>query len=798
MSVFTEIRISFRSLLRKPTLVAAVVLTLAIGIAASAGMISLLDALTSFGLPYPRSSQIVRLYGPHPQSYVLFGPRGFEIAPRELAGGRSFIAIGAYVSGSMNLGDFPAERVRVAAVTPTFFRVLEVQPTLGRLFSDSDIAAGADDIAVISASVWRTRFGGSEDIFDKSLQLNSRRFRIVGVMPERATFPNNSDAWIPPARAAQLSSGVSIPIVVARLQGGASIASATEDVRRILYSVSGVATDALQRVEIRKLADVLVGDLRPIAFFLFAAASLVLVVATINVVGLLLTHGLSVQHEFAVRATLGASKVSLAKRVFYDTAWLVLLSAVVALPLIGWSFVGLHNFLPSELSSLLELRLDGRFLLLLTFVVLPVAVTCAFPATLAVRYMNMAGLLKDLSAAAPAKVRLRGGIAIAQVAITVTILASVLMLSRSLASLVAVDMGVAADGLLTAELTLPRVDYPSRGAALLFVEALSARLDDALGAGTTAVSNRFVGPDAAAVVVENAILGSDTSVARRTALYQWVTANYFQAAGIPLVVGRPFAKFDTATSARVAVVSERFAHEAGIPPAEIIGRQVNVDPGYGARTWAEIVGVVKDVRYDGPASQPTASLYVPASQSMLGMGSLRILAKSALGPATTRDRIRAAVQQTDSRLPLYDVRTVRELIDSMFRERSLMLHSMSVFAAIALLLTAIGLYGLSAYQVQVQQHELCIRLALGAPNERLALEVLRRSLTHTASGIGAGLLLVLAFAPLLRSRIDGLEQLDVAILSITVFVVAAIGTAASLAPAFWTWRLDPISRLRSQ
>jgi putative ABC transport system permease protein len=788
-----DLRLALRTLSRSPRFVALMLLTLALGIGVNAAIFSVADAVLLEPLPYPQEERILCISGRTPQSFVRFTPSGFELWPSELGESRVFSAVGVYETGGLNLGGEPAERLNAAAVTPAFFPALGAPPAAGHLFTAEEVAH-TPSLAVISHRLWHARFGGERSIVGNSVLLNGRSFSIVGVMPPRVDFPGGADVWVPAAEDVQVGTSIPAPGVLARLAQGATPTQA-RDVFQSLDRGRGGG-----RVGVQPLHESLVGDVRPMLLLVWAAAALLLLVTSSNAACLLLARVAAREREFAVRRALGAGRGRLVRQVFCEGLLLSIGGGLAALLGASWTLGLVRGLVPATVHGSADVALNGRAILALgalsisTALVFGVAPAVSIPGRVSSVVLQAAsGGTCDFFWR-----RFRSALVIGEMAIALVLLAGAAAIVRTMAALTSIDLGARGERALTLDVAPPLAVYSSPDQVVRLWRALGAELRpihvvEAVGA-TDRLPGSTLGP---ILATELKTLVPGGRARGRCADLLFATPGYFAALGIDLLAGRAFDDDDGPSAPAVAVVSEGSARALGLGPAEIIGRRIDLGGMMEGARWAEVVGVVHDVRMGGPSQPLDRAVYVPLAQSRDPVGgALHVVVKTRDDPRRLVPTLRAAVARVDPNLPLYDIRTFDDIRKSALADSRFAMTMMLAFGVLTFGLAAVGLFGVIAYLVELRRREIGIRVAVGASPQRVLGEVLATGLRHAGAGVVAGVAFALALDGLFR--VPELGRIDAASLAAPALAVLTAGLTAAWLPALRATQVDPVQVLRAE
>ncbi len=790
--MLNELRQSFRALRHAKGFSIVAVATLALGIGANTALFCVADAVLLRPLPYPAPDRLVAIDGA-PMSFNSRTALGLRKEVQESA---VFTATGTYESGAVNVGgEGGAERVRAAAVSARFLEVLGAGPVVGRVPTADDLKKDVRQ-AVISHALWlrrgRIKPGGE-------ILVNGRAFVVVGVMPDRVDFPGAADIWIPTGSDHQIAGSASAPATIGRLAPGVTADGARLELERIADAAGrGVRDSEEQPIRVLPLHDDLVASVRPLFLTLAIAVALVLLVACINTASLLLVRVSAREREIAARRALGASGLRLVRHLLCESALLSVCAGILAIPAAVWTLGAIRAALPVALHGSGHVVFNVRALLATGFLC---ATTTLLFGTAPVWWLRRAGgvnVLRGISSSTvdPFWRRFRGVLVIAELAIALVLIAGAATVGRTVSALMRVDLGVSGERALTVETALPlaRYDSPERLAA--FHEQLETAVRGIPGVEAVGATNQMPGTPQMAVGRRIMVEGRPAPQrAQRGATCLSASTDYFRAIGIPLVAGRYFTRADGPRAQLVAIVSESVARRVGLPPAEAIGRRVEV--GLGRPSWATIVGVVRDVRLRGPEADPGAQLYVPLAQQP-NFGTTFIVVKALGNPARLAPPLRAAIGRIDSDVPLYNIRTFEQVRTAFLPERRFAMAMMSAFGLLTGLLAGIGMYGMLSYLVELRTPEIGIRMALGASPGAVRSAILWEGVLHglAAVTIGAGASAVLLRA--MTTHVPGLQPPDPRLLALTAGAMLIAVIPVTWLPARRATTIDPIHALRAE
>jgi putative ABC transport system permease protein len=784
-----------------PGLTVAAVATLALGIGANTAVFSVVQAVMLRSLPYPDADCLVRVWSDNPRGVPQnsVSPADFHDLAEQTRD--VFTAVGGYVSGDSfgvsfgMAGDGAPRRVLGATVTPSLFDVLGVPPAAGRTLIAADAAGDGSSVMLLSDGFWRRHFNADPAVVGRTLNANGTPFTIVGVMPPPFSFPDSeTEVWVPLADSwrtvsrsahfldvvARLTPGVSLPEASARLEAAAA---------RLATQYPGTNTG--WGTTVMSYYDSLVGNARGPLLTLLAAVSCVLLIACANVANLLLSHGVGRSREFAVRLAIGAGRGRLLRQVLVEGLLLGLAGGAAGLALAWLSLRGLLSAIATEMPRLDRVSLDGGVLAVTIVVSIGVGLLSSIgPACRAAATTPQVTLQVSAPAGSKRTRRLREMLLVVETALMVALLVGAGLLIRTLASVNRVAPGFRADNVLLGNVSLPGTRYNQAGRAAFFERALDslARLPGVatVGAGGPLPLSGSEGLARFGLLVENRTPDTDSD----RAYVRRATPGYFEAMGIPLRLGRSFRPSDRADGVPVAIVDEELVRRQ-FPGENPLGKRVRPS---NSNTWREIVGVVGPVRQTSLLRPADPHLYLP--QSQVPTSALTFVVRVAGEPNALRRPLVDAITDLDPELPVYDVRTLRDLHRGATAPERTNALLLGIFAGLAGLLTLIGVHSVVRYSVNESARELGVRLALGARPGQILAFVLRRNLRLQLAGLAAGFCLAWTGTRWISSALYGVTPVDPATYLATSAFVLAAGTMAAWLPARRAFRVDPIESLR--
>ncbi|MBI5767111.1 MAG: ABC transporter permease [Verrucomicrobia bacterium] len=798
-----DLKFALRSLAKSPGFTAVAILTLALGIGANAGVFSFLNTLLRRPLPLPAVHELV-FFGEHSQQVPNMSvayPNFLDWRQRQ----KSFAAMGTFRGQSFNfVGPAETERINGAQFTHDLWPALGVRPQLGRWFGAGDDQPGVARTAVISGAFWQRTFGGRADVLGQKLTLSGEIYEIIGVMPADFRFPSNApDVWVPFGLSAEqnMNRGNHPGLYcIGRLKPGATVASARADLVAIARQLETEfpQSNTGNSISLESLVDRAVGQQRTAVWVSFGAAFGVLLIACANVANLLLARAAVRAREFAVRAALGASRTQLVRLVLAESLLLGLAGTALGL-LVGYGTMqGIKTLIPAGSPFVTQTTMDAS---VFGFAVLiGVGVTLVFglvPALTGSKInLNEALAAGTRSGAGHVSTRWRSLLVSGEFALTLVLLFTSGLMMRTIYNLYRADAGLKTDHLITFGYVMPGREWTDAAKRAQLLDRALARLRAIPGVTHAALTNPLPlagGGNQTSFLPEG--LPDPGPGKRFSTENNAASRDYFAALRIPLLHGRTFTDEEKADEPRVCVIDTKFAetHFAGRDP---LGQRVMFGGSGGFTLPLTIVGVVGHVQNYGIGQDTRVQLYSPYRQ--VPPGNVSFVLRTSLDPAALAASLRAAMREVEPTLPVFAVRTMDEIFDTTVTNQRIMLTLLSVFAGLALLLAAIGLYGVLTYIVSQRTREVGIRLALGATTGAVRSLMLGQGLRLAAFGLGTGLLASLALAQLMGSLLYGVAPHDPLSLAAVSLVLIVIGLFASWLPSHRATRVNPVEALRAE
>lgn len=810
---FQDLRYGIRGLAKNPGFAGVAVLTLALGVGANAAIFSVLNAVLLRPLPWSEPSRAVMIWS----RWTAFDKTW--VADGEVNGYRSeshtLEAVGAWSDGQANLtGDGEPERVNSATVTANLFSVLGVTPVAGRVFTAQEDVPNGPTVAILGYGLWQRRYAADPAIVGRTIQINGAAYEVVGVMPADFVLPTDfhnpepTVLWTPDGwDAASTNHGSHGYYAAARLKPGVTVAQAGDDLHALTqdWTRRGLYPPQMKfDTVVLSLTDEAVGSVRKTVWLLFGAVAFLLIIACANVANLLLVRAEARQREIAVRAALGAGAARLVRQLLTEALALAMLSTAggLALATIGVRILAAWN--PADIPRVSHASIDWRVLLFTAAVA--VTTTILFSLAPAVRLLrtDVPGSMKEGSANATVsggRRRFNNALVIAQTALSLVLLVGAGLMLRTLWSLERIDLGFNPSGVMTMRIALPAAAYKEPAQVVNFYSRLVADLRNlpgvrAAGAVRALPLGSTIGDFG--LTVDGYVPPPGTNAKGD---WQIVTDGYLEAIGERVVRGRSIESTDTSDGQLVALINEEMGQRywAGRDP---IGGRFRLGSGQSTRPWITVVGVVRGVRHNGLDAIVKEKFYVPHAQWHRSLGNpvraMTIVARTDGNPASLAVPMRDVIRHLDPNLPVADVRTMSDVVGNAMSAPRFTTVLLSIFGALALTLSAIGLYGVLSYVVSRRTREIGIRVAIGAGRTTVLRMVLASGVSLAATGIGAGLVLALLTTRLLRGLLHGVTPADPATFAAVTAGLLAVAGLASALPAWRASRVNPVVALKSE
>ncbi len=807
MAVFwQDIHYALRRLKANWTFTLVVALTLALGIGANTAMFSVLNAVLLRPLPFRDPGRLVTLWTAFPAVGVhedRTSTLNVEDISRE---SRSFedVAIADPVSTNLT-GGMEATRVSAAAASANLFPLLGVAPAIGRTYT-ADEEQRRERLVVLSFGLWQRQFGGALDVVHQTIEIDGAAATIVGVMPADFAFPDkHAQFWFPSTILPSWDSRLAQRdendwLVIARLRDGVSVQQARTELSAVSSRLAASYPKENRGIEFRAvpLLDQMTGEQTPVTLLvLFAAVGCVLLIACFNVANLLLARSSGRSREIALRTALGASRPRLIRQLLVESTVLASLAGLLGLVFAQLSVELVKSMGPGSIPRLDEANLDWHVLLFTAAVSIGVGVLFGLAPALRISQTSPAEALRGGTGRTtggggglPAR-RMLSALVVAEFAVAVLLLSGAGLLIRSLRQVQKVDPGYDPENVLLLSVSSPRTETPERR-IVLFDEVLRQIRAQPGVVNAGAISDFFIG-----INIENALTieGQPQGNGRGQVREENVNGNFFETMHVPLVRGRLFTADDNASAAPVAVINEAMARRYW-PNEDPLGKRVKLGAPESPAPWLTVAGVVGDMHRRSLEDEPIPQIFRPFQQGTdRGM---QIAVRVSGDPTSMAATLRAAVQSVDPRLPVYGVASLDRLLGASLAQRRFQTWLLSLFSAAALLLAAIGIYGVLGYSVAQRTQEFGIRMALGAPAGRVVGAVVKQGLGLAAGGLAIGLAGAALVSRALSSLLFGVHPNDALTFGAVLVVLASVAALACYLPARRVTRIDPVIALRNE
>jgi putative ABC transport system permease protein len=801
---FKDLRYGFRMLYKNPGFTAVALLALALGIGANTAIFSVVNSVLLRPLSYTDPSRLLMIWENHRQRG---GPEREWASPADFRDyqeqTKSFEHITAFLGWGPTLtGQGEPEDLLGAAVSHDTFAMLGIQPVLGRTFSEEEDRPGAEKVVVLGDQLWKRRFASDPTIIGKNIALSDESYTVIGVMPPGFTFPilTNAELFrtVKPALAGLqgCDRGCVILRLIARLKSDVPIEAARAEMNAIAIQTAerypesnkGVATTLVP------LQEQLVGDVRPAMLILLGSVGLVLLIACANVANLLLARAATREKEVAIRAALGASRTRLIRQHLTESLTLSIVGGTLGLILAFWMVHLLVSFAPKGTPRINEIAIDPIVLAFTCGIALLTGIAFGLAPAVLSSKTNFSNALKEggrETSATSRGARIRDALVVFEVALALMLLIGAGLLIKSFVNLQHIDPGFNPRSALRVDVSLPRTRYPARNQPAVFYKQLIERIVALPGVQSVGAIARLPlsggGTDS-----EFEIEGRPPAEPGQqpVAWYSSITPDYFRTMGIRLIKGREPAESDNADSPKVVFISETMVRRY-FPDEDPIGKRLV----FGSDK-REIVGVFSDVAHFGLTQDARPTMYFAHAQSPArGMS---LVVRTASNPLALVSSIRNQISSLDQNLATSNVMTLEELVGSSLAEPRFTLLLLGSFAGLALVLSAIGVYGVVSYSVSQRSHEIGVRMALGAQVSDVLRLVISQGMTLVLGGIGVGLVSAFALSRVMSKLLYGVSPTDLVTFAATSVILTGVALGACLVPGRRATRVDPMESLRCE
>jgi putative ABC transport system permease protein len=809
-SIIKDIRYGLRGLLKHPGFTAIVVLTLALGIGASTAIFSIVDSVLLRRLPYPNQARIVAI-----QEMNREGKRGQVTSANFLdwrAQNTVFEHLAAIKTTTTNLAlSDQAERIDLAQTNANFFDVFGIAPQHGRLFIPQDEQAGHETVVVVSDALWQRRFGADPSLVGKPITLDGRNYTVIGIAPRGFQYPDKTELWVPPLKLVPelyvnqdvtQTRGMGYLAAVALLKPGVSLQQAAGEMETITARLRQQYPNTNNRRfnRVVSLHEHLVGDTNKLLWLLLGAVTFVLLIGCANVANLLLASGAARQKEMAIRTALGASRWRVVRQLFTENTILALTGGAVGLLIAYWGLAAITKLLPGDFPRLNEIHIDLRVLGFTFAASVLTGILFGLAPALQIWRFEVQETITETGRGASGsrrQSRFRQGLIVVEVALSVVLLVGAGLLFRSFMRLQSVTTGFTSEHVLTARLTPSGPQYPTQPDYAKFYTQVLDKVSAVPGVMDVGVINTLPldkGPTTGFRVEGRAVTTPDKWPMVN---YRAVSPNYFRAMGIPVLQGRTYTDRDTQNAPRVMIVNQQVVHEIFLDENPI-GKRITFGSTDSNRQpiWFEIVGVVANVRSIELREEPQAEIYFSALQDF--WPAMSLVVRSSVEPSSLSASVRQIVNEVDKTVPVSNVKTMDHVVSQSITQPRFNLFLLALFSTVAMLLSAAGIYGVTAYTVTQRTHELGIRIALGAQVSDVLKMILGQGMAVIGVGLVIGLAAAFALMRLLRSLLFGVGENDPLTFIAITLVLSLVALIACYVPARRATKVDPLVALRAE
>ncbi|MBV8863876.1 MAG: ABC transporter permease [Acidobacteriaceae bacterium] len=821
-SVVADVRQSLRMLRKNPGFTAVAVAALALGIGANTAIFSVINKVMLEPLPYSDPDQLVKLGRKYPQ-----GEGYSNSIPKYMAWRQNhvFSTMAIYDEGGPGLnlsnGDRP-EQVKGVHISADYFKVFGISPWRGRYFSASEDSPNGPKAAIISYNLWRSHFGSDPEIIGKTIVLNGEPYPIVGLMPDSFVPDPPAEVWIPLQADARSTNQGHYLSVAARLKPGVTLEQARGEMKLVgeqFRRVNPKWMDKSESVAVVPMREAMVGDVRTALLVLLGAVLLVLLIACANVANLLLARAAGRQRELAIRAAIGASRWRVIRQLLTESIILAALGGLAGLLIGAWGVRSLLLLAPGNIPRLTDTGQAQGVVSILDWRMASFAVGVSiftgilfglFPA-LHISNPDVASTLREASGrtgTGRGQNRVRKVLVSSEMALALVLLVSAVLLIRTFVGLSTANAGIDPHNVLTLQTSLAGGNYSTTETVNNFATQVIRRIEALPGVQSAALTVAL--PTETQIDLPFTIAGKPPKAGQTyngDEQYRFVSPHYFSVFKIPLLRGRVLNERDVANSAKVVIINQAMAKKYW-PKGDAVGQVFTIGKGLGPQfddAPRQIVGVVGNVRETGLGDKDTAVMYVPQSQLPEGLTQLANSAlplawciRAGIGPNSIRTAVEREFQAVDGRMPISKIRTMEEVIAQSVARQQFNMLLLSIFAAIAVALAAIGIYGLMSYSVEQQTQELGIRMALGAAKQDILRLVVRQGMTPALMGVLAGIAIAFGLTRWLASLLYGVKASDPLTFGAVGLILIAVALFSTYIPARRAARVDPALALRDE
>jgi predicted permease len=807
--MFRDLRYALRQLRKSPVFTVVAVLAIALGIGANTAIFSVVNAVLLRPLPYQDSDRLVTIL--HEYDH--------PVAPANYLDWRAqnhvFEDIGVAESWTPNLsGSGQAESVNALQVSANLFPILGVQPLLGRVFLADEDQRGKERVVILSYGLWKRHFGGDRGIVGQAITLQGHPYTVIGVMPKSFRFApfwaTKAELWAPLELGPRLTSReVNSLRAFARLKPEVSVEQARSEMATITARLEQQFPGTNRNVTVQLLKEKVVGDVRPALLVLLAAVSFVLLIACANVGHMLMARGAARQREIAVRAALGAERWRIVRQFLIESLLLALLGGAAGLLLAFWGIHVLLALVPASMPRADSIGLDARVLLFTAVVSILTGIVFGLVPALQSSALNLRDALQESgrgSGESLQRNRLRSALVGSEFALAFLLMIGAGLMVRTFFALRAIDPGFQPHHVLTAVVSIAGSEEAQPQKRFAFYQQVLHRVAALPGIESVSAINH--------VPLAGDTWGFPFAIEGRppsrpgespNAVYRVVFPGYFRTMGISLLRGRDISESDSMNAPGVVIVNDRLARRYW-PSEDPIGKRITLDDtSEKDRTWLTVIGVTQDAKQDEWTAAPRAEMYLPLLQSRFYLQEpsghfeyITLVVRTSGDPAAIANDIKSSIAALDKNVPVSEIETMDQAVDDLNAQPRFELWLLTGFAVLAVLLAALGIYGVMSYSVSRRTHELGVRMALGATHGDVIKLVVRQAMMLALVGSACGLTAAVLLTRMMSGLLYGVRPTDPFTFGGVLLLVSAVALAASYIPARRATRIDPVSALRCE
>ncbi|MGA9769122.1 MAG: ABC transporter permease [Blastocatellia bacterium] len=798
-TLLKDVRFGVRMLVKNPGFAVVAVIALALGIGANTAIFSVVNAVLLRPLPFEAPDRLMVIR----ETKLPQFPE-FSVAPGNFLDWQKqstvFEQMAAIQTSPFNLvGTGEPERLQGQRVTDGFFAMLGAQPQIGRVFMPEEDQPGHSNVVILSHGLWQRRFGGDPNILSQTIMLNGQSFNVVGVMPPTFRYGGrNTELWTPIAFTAQDSQqhGGHYIQAIGRLKPGVTLEQTQEELSAIAVRLAEQYpnSNAGWNVKVMPLLESAVRSIKPTLLVLLGAVAFVLLIACANVANLLLARAASRQKEVAIRTALGATRLRIIRQMLTESVLLSIAGGAVGLLLALWGINLLLSLAPEDLPRVRDVSLDGKVLAFTIGITLLTGLIFGLVPALQASKPNLNETLKDAGRGSTEGGRhhiIRSGLVVFEIATALVLLVGAGLMIKSFLQLQQVDPGFNSSNALVVNVSLPKKKYPEADQQEAFYSQLLRKVSTLPGVQTA-------GASCVLPLTDDFVLGFEIQGRppyapgdEPSTNYYSVTPDYFKAMGIPLLKGRLFTEQDSKNAPRVVIINESMAKQI-FPDEDPLGKRIHVTNG--PVTYREIVGIVGDVKQYGLDQKTPVQTYEPFLQEPFSFMSLVV--RTAGEPTSLSAAIRSEVLSIDSEQPVSSIKTLDQILSTSVAQQRFAMLLFGVFGAVAMVLAAVGIYGVMSYSVTERTHEIGIRMALGAGQREVLRLIVGHGMILTLIGIGVGLGAAFALTRLMSSFLFGVSVTDIMTFAVISASLTVVALTACVVPARRAMKVDPMIALR--